>query len=1220
VRAEQLSLGLLKQEVDFIRKSLRREPNETEWSILDAEWAEHSSYKSSRYLFKHFPVTGKRVVLGPGYDAGVVDVGDGYVATLHIESHNHPSAVDPYGGAATGIGGVLRDIIAVASKPIALVDILRFGPIEKSGHSRWLLKNVVRGIADYGNCISGEETVYYIDAEGFHFEKARTMFEKFASEGKLSHQFSRVDLTISGPKDDLRILSFDFDAHEAQFRRVSRMYRSKVKRMIRIKTALGRTIAVTPDHPMFVLRNGLVETAQARSLQEGDSIPIACDFPYPKREHSTPKVIDLIEELSKRQAIRGITVSCKTRKFKEFRGQLDPLLKRVGSSASQCSHYFRNNYIPLQTFLAMEPLAAFPLPRSELLLYPRRGRVTKVPAILDFDLDFSRLIGYFLSEGCRHDERQTEKSGKTSRIILTFNRNEAEYIEDVCSILKKIGIRYGKRLSDTNAVQIKVSSQILGWFFREVLCAGRDSYTKQIPNIFYRLPIEFSLEVLKGVLRGDGSLRSHTTEPMGVRFGTTSPVLFQQVLLLLHSQGYVPSCSSSFHAKSTVLLQELAIYGRPRIETLKNYFSAEIVGRANRRLALYSQPSLERYRSVNFDHFATVKISQIEQVEGEFQVYNFEVEGTHNYVTSGGIVTHNCTGVPTVAGEMEFDESFERNCLVDVACVGIAKKGTLILGEARQVGDVLLLVGGSTGRDGIKGAAFASKNLKEDAESERSSVQVPSPFMKKLLMDAVLEATGTGSIRGMKDLGGGGLSTVLSEVASKGGTGVDVELKQVRVREHDMSPTEIMVSESQERMLLVLPAEGGKDVTKILDKYDVPYSAIGRVTGDSKLTVRWGGKVVASLPAELVAGAPVIRWPSQEPTRHAELAVTKKGPRPADALMALLASPDIASKRWVYEQFDHEVGTRTVVKPGDADAAVLRLPNGKFLALKGDGNSKQAALDPYVGAAGCVAEACRNVVSTGAEPIALVDHLQFGDPSDPEVYWAFNRSLRGMADYCRKFELPVVGGKVSFYNEDSSTGRAIKPSPIALVIGLISKEENIMTMGLKAAGDTVVLVGETWRELGGSQYAERLLGASGGSPPRVDPRHDRAACEAVLDVVRAGLTTSVHDCSSGGLGVTLAEMSMAGNLGASLDLSGVPGDWNTLGELLFSESHGRFVITTRAPDDLRRRLDKAGMASADLGRVGGKALSLRMEGKAVAEPSVRSMRKAWEGAIPELMG
>ncbi len=736
MKVEQLGLGLTAQEIATVRKSLGREPNETEWSIIDAEWSEHSSYKSSRGLLKLFPTTGKRVVLGPGYDAGVVDVGDGYVVTLHIESHNHPSAVDPYGGASTGIGGVLRDILSVASRPIALIDILRFGLIDKSGHSRWLFKNVVRGIADYGNCV----------------------------------------------------------------------------------------------------------------------------------------------------------------------------------------------------------------------------------------------------------------------------------------------------------------------------------------------------------------------------------------------------------------------------------------------------------------------------------------------------------GVPTVAGEIEFDDSFERNCLVDVACVGLGKKGDLILGEAKAPGDVLVLIGGSTGRDGIKGATFASKNLKEDAASERSSVQVPDPFMKKLLLDALLEIVSShGEVRGMKDLGGGGLSTALSEVASKGGTGVDVELKRVRLREDDMSPTEIMISESQERMLLVLPSgpQGGKDVISVLEKYGVPHSVIGKVTSSPRLVLRWDGKVVADLPASLVTDAPLIDWPYRKPDRPRakESRTPREEPGMKDALLSLLSSPNIASKRWVYQQYDHEVGIRTVIKPGQADAAVMRLPNGRFLAIKGDGNSRQASLDPYQGAAGCVAEACRNVVAVGAEPIALVDHLQSGDPSDPEVYWAFRENLRGMADYCKAFGLPVVGGKVSFYNEDSATGRAIKPSPIALVVGLASKEADLRTMAFKRVGDSVLVVGETRPELAGSEFSSKFPRSIGDAQasPRVDAREDLKTCRAALKLIDGGLVDAVHDCSGGGIGVALAEMAISGGLGARIDIAMAPSNCRRPLDTAFSESHGRFVVSGGDGRAISASLRAAGVPHAVVGKVGGRSLSLAAGSSPLANVLVSSMKSRWEGAIPELM-
>ncbi len=591
-------LGLSSDEVEAVQKLLGREPNETEWAIIDAEWAEHSSYKSSRALLKHLPTSGKRVVLGPGFDAGVVDVGKGYVVTLHIESHNHPSAIDPYGGASTGIGGVLRDIISVGSRPIALLDVLRFGDPEESGHSRWLLRNVVRGIADYGNCV----------------------------------------------------------------------------------------------------------------------------------------------------------------------------------------------------------------------------------------------------------------------------------------------------------------------------------------------------------------------------------------------------------------------------------------------------------------------------------------------------------GVPTVAGDIEFDASFEKNCLVDVACVGVARKGSIILGEAKRPGDVLLLIGGSTGRDGVGGAAFASKKLAKGPETNRRSVQVPDPFMKKLLLDALLEASQTGLIHGMKDLGGGGLSTALSEIASKGGTGVDVELTRVAVREQGMSPAEIMTSESQERMLLVLGPDDAAPVVEILDRYEVPHAAIGKVTSDGAMKLRWNGRVVANLPAKAVAEAPLVKWPTRRPSRRAYRGTHhQREPSVASSVVTLLSSLNIASRRWVYEQYDHEVGLRTVLKPGEADASLLRLPNGSMLAVKADGNSKHSFLDPRNGAAGCVAEACRNVVCVGAEPIAMVDHLQFGDPSDPEVYWAFTEALEGMAQYCKCLPLPVVGGKVSFYNEEASTKRAIKPSPIAMVVGLLQDVDRRSSLAFHRAGEPVFVVGTTKAELGGSEYCETVLKARGGRflPPKL---------------------------------------------------------------------------------------------------------------------------------------
>jgi phosphoribosylformylglycinamidine synthase len=435
-----------------------------------------------------------------------------------------------------------------------------------------------------------------------------------------------------------------------------------------------------------------------------------------------------------------------------------------------------------------------------------------------------------------------------------------------------------------------------------------------------------------------------------------------------------------------------------------------------------------------------------------------------------------------------------------------------------------------------------------------------------------------------------------------------------------MSPTEIMISESQERMLLVLSPGAAEPILAILRKYDVPYSAIGRVTADGNLTLKWKGKVVARLPAVLVVNAPLIPWPSKKPSAREPM---EGRPLPTPGLgrtiISLLGSPNIASKRWVYRQYDHEVGVRTVLRPGQADAALLRLPNGSLLAVKGDGNSAHSSLDPYNGAAGCVAEACRNVVSVGAEPIALVDHLQFGDPSDPEVYWSFGESIRGMADYCTAVGLPVVGGKVSFYNEDSDTKLAIKPSPIALVVGLVRDEKDLVSMGFEREGDSVLVVGETRPELGGSEY-HRLLGSPGrGAVPKPSPSADGALYKAVVDLIRSGAASSVHDCSRGGLAVALAEMSVAGGRGARVDLGKVPASDCRASDILFSESHGRFVMATGDPRAASRLLSARGIAHARVGDVEGGKLRFGLGSKPMTALDVTALKQSYEGSIGRLM-
>ena len=725
MKLAEVEVTLTKEEVEYARKYLRREPNALEWAMIDAEWSEHCSYKSSKPYLKLLPTRGKRVILGPGYDSGVVDVGDGYALTAHIESHNHPSAIDPYGGAATGIGGVVRDVLCMGTRPIAFLDSLRFGLIDQSPHSRWLFKHVVRGIADYGNCI----------------------------------------------------------------------------------------------------------------------------------------------------------------------------------------------------------------------------------------------------------------------------------------------------------------------------------------------------------------------------------------------------------------------------------------------------------------------------------------------------------GVPTVAGEVEFDESFEKNCLVDVMAIGVGKRNDIVLAKASEPGDSVILVGGSTGRDGIHGVTFASRVLTDKSEDDRSAVQIPDPFTKKLILEATLEATATGYVHGLKDLGGGGLTCGISEMADKGNTGIQIDISKVHLRETGLTPTEIMISESQERMVFIVGKDHEREICDIFEKYETPYRKIGEVVKGKQIIVNDEETELARLPTEFLAEAPIIWRKMKRPKK-----LVGKRPKPpkdlANVLMKLLASPNVASKEWVYRQYDHEVGIRTVVKPGQGDAAVLRLPNDKFVAAKADGNSSRCYIDPYAGAASCVAEACRNVVAVGAEPIAMLDHLQFGDPNNMEVFWTFVQTVKGVADACKRFSLPCIGGKVSFYNEDTETRTAIKATPVILVIGLIDSAKHITTSGFRK-GDSVIVVGKTKRDLGGSEYY-RLINAFDGTPPSVDLALEKRTFDTMLAAIRHGFVNSCHDVSNGGLAVAFAEMCIDGGIGATIDLERMQSPGLKDDELLFSESNSRFILSTKKDKDLLRFFAKRKIPAMNAGEATGDRLDINTRNNEIS-CTLDEMRDVYSTSIVELV-
>ncbi|HXG73229.1 MAG TPA: phosphoribosylformylglycinamidine synthase subunit PurL [Candidatus Nitrosotenuis sp.] len=575
----------------------------------------------------------------------------------------------------------------------------------------------------------------------------------------------------------------------------------------------------------------------------------------------------------------------------------------------------------------------------------------------------------------------------------------------------------------------------------------------------------------------------------------------------------------------------------------------------------------------------------------------------------------NCLGIPTVGGEVEFDKCYTNYALVDVASIGFGKKEKLIKNNAQE-GDVVVLIGGSTGRDGIGGSQFASDSLESE---DRSAVQIPDPFIEKLIIEATLEARNEGCIKAVKDLGGGGLSCAISETADALGVGIELDVTKVHTREPNMNPTEIMTSESQERMLIITDKQKLKRLQEICAKFHVNCSVIGKVTSDKMMKVKSNSSVIAQMPAEIVANAPLLDRPAKEPAYIKQL---QKKPEPKSVsdlskiIMRMLANPNIASKIWVYGQYDHEVGIRTTVKPG-SDAAVLRLDNGKYLSAKIDGNPKHCYLDPKQGAMGCFEEACRNVVCTGATPIGMVDHLQFGNPEDPEIFWTFLESLKGITEFSKFFNIPCVGGKVSLYNETPQG--PIKPTPLIGVLGLIDKKP--LKPQKVNDGDLIILVGKTKDELGGSEYYEYIHDFIGGQCPQVDLVESKKNMDAVLSLIRAEKVKAAHDCSKGGLAIAVCELAMTSNIGCTVALENIPQERIPDDKIMFSESHSRYVLVIEESnlESVISMLKKSQVEFGLIGKFHGNDIIFTNNNKEVAKLRVDKAHDKWFNSLRELV-
>jgi len=616
----------------------------------------------------------------------------------------------------------------------------------------------------------------------------------------------------------------------------------------------------------------------------------------------------------------------------------------------------------------------------------------------------------------------------------------------------------------------------------------------------------------------------------------------------------------------------------------------------------------------------------------------------------------NCFGIPTIAGEVYFDKSYEGNPLVNAFCLGVLRHEQIARGAAKGIGNPVFYVGPATGRDGLAGAAFASKDLTEEsAEQQRGAVQVGDPFMEKLVCEACLELLATGCVAGIQDMGAAGLTCSTCETAARAGTGIEIELDKVPQRAPNMTSYEIMLSESQERMLIIVHKGREAEVKRIFDKWDLPWAKVGFVTDTGRMVVRHGGKIVADIPAKKIADeSPVYQRESSEPeylkaVRAFRLDGIPDTKNPAEDLKKLLAWPSIASKNWVYRQYDHQVRDGSVVLPG-SDAAVIRIKSDsipvmteelkskigdarvseKLIAMTVDCNGVYVYLDPYEGAKAVVTEACRNLACSGAVPLGATDNLNMANPHKPELFWQMRESVRGLAEACKFFNAPVTGGNCSLYNQNPSG--PIDPTPTVAVVGIVEKPEHVTTQWFKDEGDAIILLGEIVDAndpifgLGGSAYLQIVHDKKTGSPPRCDLETAKTLHTTLLGLIQSGLVKSAHDCSDGGLAVCVAESCISQLvaretprlIGAQIDLSAIKDV--RLDALLFGETQSRIIISCKPLDAVKvgERAKLMGVPAIQIGKVGGDKLTVKTVSGEFFAP-LAELHDAWWNSIARAM-
>jgi phosphoribosylformylglycinamidine synthase subunit PurL len=1183
--AEIAAQGIKPNEYLEIVKRLDRHPNKAELGMFGVMWSEHCCYKNSRPLLKQFPTTGDRILVGPGENAGVIDLGDGLQLAFKIESHNHPSAVEPFQGAATGVGGILRDIFTMGARPIAILNSLRFGDL-KDAKTRRLFTGVVAGISHYGNCLVGSETLIWRDSHGIHFDTIGNFVNTHLPPTKHTHELPL----------GIETLSLDPKTNRSSWQSITRIFKRQTDTLVNIRTSLGRSLTVTPDHPMLrVEAENKVRIRYAQTLRVGDNLPILHKLP---ELQTPPGQIDLIAAIKPEHQIdRDLYV--KLPPAWQPTDLIRTTLELFEPSIQKRNHYLNTKTLPLDRFLNLEQLLGcdrvLNFCRADLKI-GQHGKDDWLPALIQPNAAFAHLLGCYIATG------MVSPSGNIYRIFFNFSHQETTAATDLMAILNQLGIE-ASLIQRTSGMAVCVSSWLLGYLLIQGWGCGNESTHKRLPDFVWEWDSELQQELLKSLIRNNPTIPNTSNGagfPEKIVFSTSSRQLFDQVMLLVQNQGIIPQIHHRPASVGKIKGREFDYAALWQIEVRRDWISSRTPSIPVHRREVGNLAT--QLNAATTTTIATVKIHSIATHNVEpCDVYDVEVDRTHLFMTSSGIIAHNCVGVPTVGGEVYFDPAYAGNPLVNAMAMGLMETDTIVKSGAAGIGNPVLYVGSTTGRDGMGGASFASAELTAESIDNRPAVQVGDPFLEKSLIEACLEAFKTGAVVAAQDMGAAGITCSCSEMAAKGGVGIEFDLDLVPAREPGMVPYEYLLSESQERMLFVAHQGREQELIDIFERWGLHAVVAGTVIEEPIVRILFQGSIAAEVPASALAdNTPIYErkvmaeapeyaqkawaWtPDQLPPATAQgIEIQGKSHTWNDVLLTLLDTPSIASKRWVYRQYDHQVQNNTVMLPGGADAAIIRIrplepiqgrqsttPNPNLgVAATVDCNPRYVYLNPLEGAKMVVAEAARNLSCVGAEPVAVTDNLNFGSPEKPIGYWQLANACTGLSQACSAFNTPVTGGNVSLYNETfdpEGNPVPIYPTPVVGMVGIVNDITKVCGQGWQNSGDRIYLLGiPTMQDapqqvtLGASEYLATLHQTVAGQPPTVNFDLELQVQAACRHGIHQGWIKSAHDSAEGGLAVALAECCISGNKGAAIEIGAIDRRWDTV---LFGEGGARIIVS-----------------------------------------------------------